>query len=244
MDKLFEKVGFICEYREEVEKFYRPYFLRDNELNEFFVQVFRHDEIDKTPRQMMNQIMRLVSIANDIEKIRPGRDALRLVFLQTCIEALYIISDDNNGKYKKCDKANFFVDMLDETGKQYILDNFKFSYLDPAYDLGERERFLFDDHSSDILTIEDFALLLYKVRGMVLHEGDYWSMQFFARDDDSTWLVSIKTDKKILHFQENERRKPIYYSFETKMKYELFTEHFVKGCINFLKDYMSYKRYI
>ena len=100
MGDIFEKVGYPPEYREKFKTFYRPYFLDDNELNTFFMQVFEYDDIDKTPRRIMNQIKYLVSLANDIEKIRPARDSLRIVFLQTCIESLYKLSEDNAGKYK------------------------------------------------------------------------------------------------------------------------------------------------
>lgn len=244
MKTLFEKVGFVCEYKEEFEKFYRPYFSDENELNNFFVQIFMHDDVDKTPRRIMNQIVHLVSLANDIEKIRPRRDSLRIVFLQSCIESLYKLSEDNGGKYKERDRANFYVDMLDEDGKQYILQHFKFSFLEPAYMMGEKEKILFDKHGRDNLTIGDFALLLYRMRGMVLHEGDYWSMQFFAYDTDSTWLVSVATDEKILHFQEREKKKPILYHFETTMQYEQFVKYFVKGCLRFLEEYMAFKQYI
>lgn len=244
MEKLFEEVGFVYEYREEFVKFYRPYFLDEDELYGFFRKVFKHDNIDKTPRRIMNQIVHLVSLANDIEKIRPARDSLRIVFLQTCIESIYKLSGDNGGKYKEKDRTNFYMDMLDEDGKQYILGNFKFSFLEPAYMLDERGRLLFDKHGRDNLKIEDFALLLYKMRGMVLHEGDYWSMQFFAYDTDSTWLVSIETDKKILNFQEAKKDMPIQYHFETTMQYEEFIHHFVKGCIRFLEEYLMFKNYI
>ena len=100
MEDLFKKVGFGYEYRDRLEKFYRPYFPSAETLRDFSVQVFKCDNIDKTPRRIINQIERFVQIANDIEIIRPGNDSLRIVFLQTCIEAIYKLSEDNGGKYK------------------------------------------------------------------------------------------------------------------------------------------------
>lgn len=244
MEELFEKVGFICEYRDEFTKFYEPYFNSEVELKDFFMQVFKYDEIDKTPRRVMNQIQHLVSLANDIEKIRPARDSLRIVFLQSCIESMYKLSEDNAGKYNKKDKGNFFRDMINDEGKQYILEHFKFSFVEPAYESDDNSQLLFDRKGRYSLSIEDFGWLVYQMRGMVLHEGDYWSMQFFAYDADSTWMVSIETKEDILKFQKNKEKRNLIYHFQTTLNYEKFIYYFVKGCLNFLYEYMMYKKYI
>ena len=62
MEKLFDKVGFIKEYRDEYSEFYKPFFQSEEELKDFFFRVFQNDDIDKTPRRMMNQIQRFVSL--------------------------------------------------------------------------------------------------------------------------------------------------------------------------------------
>ncbi|MBQ9858247.1 MAG: hypothetical protein IJO77_04525, partial [Oscillospiraceae bacterium] len=74
MDKLFKEVNFVFEYREELETFFRPYFEDEQSMYSFFASVFQNDDKDKNPRRIMNQISRFVSLANDIAKIRPGRD--------------------------------------------------------------------------------------------------------------------------------------------------------------------------
>ena len=82
---LFDRVGFKFEYRKEMERFYRPFFSSNEELKQFFVEVFQLENKDLRPRQMINQICRFVTLANDIEQIRPGRDPLRILFLRICI---------------------------------------------------------------------------------------------------------------------------------------------------------------
>lgn len=77
---LFDRVGFKFEYRKEMERFYRPFFSSNEELEQFFVEVFQLENKDLRPRQMINQICRFVTLANDIEQIRPGRDPLRILF--------------------------------------------------------------------------------------------------------------------------------------------------------------------
>ena len=87
-DVLFKSVGFVHKYRDENESFFHPYFRCQEELNDFFYSVFQHDTISKKPRQMMNYIRWYVSLANDIDKIRPGKDPLRILFLRIGLESL------------------------------------------------------------------------------------------------------------------------------------------------------------
>lgn len=239
MDNLFYKVGFIDQYRKEFTEFYAPYFTNEEELNNFFYQVFKNDDTNKIPKRMMNQIQRFVSLANDIDKIRPSKDALQIVFIRTCIESLCKLANPNNKKQEDFDKTSFFSKYLDKDSKQYILDNFIFTGLEPAYKMEEKERFSFDQKEYYDLTIDDFGLILFAIRGMVVHEGDYWSMQFFAKDDEYTWCTQVTTDYKMINDYKPQKGKTVTYHFDTTLQYEKFIECFVKGCITYLQVYIE-----
>lgn len=239
MESLFDKVGFIKEYRAEFTEFYKPYFNSEKELNDFFIQVFKNDALDKTPRRMLNQIQRFVSLTNDIEIIRPDRDALRIVFLRTCIESLCRLGNKNDEEKERKDKKFFFSRYFTEEDKQYILDNFVFKGLEPYYYMDEKSKLLFDNKANYSLTIDDFGMILFKVRGMVVHEGDYWSMQFFSRDNEYTWCVSMETDETLIGDYIPEKGKPVSYCFETTLNYECFINCFVKGCISYVQHYID-----
>lgn len=238
MEASFAKVGFTGEYRKEYTEFYRPYFQNEEKLNDFFYQVFKNDATDKTPRRMMNQIQRFVSLANDIDKIRPSKDALRIVFIRTCIESLCKLANPNNETQERKDKTSFFSKCLDKNSQEYILDNFIFTGLEPAYEIEEKERLLFDQKEYYNLTIDDFGLILFAIRGMAVHEGDYWSMQFFSKNNEYTWVTQVTTDYKMIACYNLQKGKPITYRFETTLEYEKFIECFVKGCICYLQYYI------
>lgn len=87
------------------------------------------------------------------------------------------------------------------------------------------------------ITCTDFLRIIKATRDAVVHDGDYWSMQFFARDSDSTWLTDITTDEQILACQA--KGKKLTYSFHTTMQYDKFEYYFVEACINFLQDYID-----
>ena len=93
--------------------------------------------------------------------------------------------------------------------------------------------------ASHVLTIDDFFEIVKAVRDIVAHEGNYWEMQFFAHDNDSTWIASLETDRQILksYKYQNQRKMTRTYIFNTTMQYERFKYYFVESCINFVLKY-------
>ena len=73
---------------------------------------------------------------------------------------------------------------------------------------------------------------------MVVHEGIYWEMQFFAHDDDSTWIATIKTKEKLLksYTYHSKDKREITYCFETTLQYEKFIYFFIEACVDFIKN--------
>ncbi|HWQ71145.1 MAG TPA: hypothetical protein VN370_02385 [Desulfitobacteriaceae bacterium] len=236
MNVLFDEVGFTHEYRSEYEEFYRPYFNSEEELTAFFVSVFERDSIDKTPRRMMNQIQRFVSLANDIDSIRAGRDPLRVLFLRICLESLYSLSKQNSAKKHRI--KDFFKEYISEAGQQYILNHFTFRGLEPICEIDAKSGMLYNCKSRYSLSIDDFSMIFYIIRGMVVHEGDYWSMQLFGSDDNYTSLVFMSTDKQIVDCHQSTKGTPISYFFETTLSYKKFIYYYVDGCIQFLKTHI------
>lgn len=229
--ELFQSVGFVGEYYSEMRDFYVDYFKSEEDMLEFFVKVFKNDENDKKPRQMMNQIKNLVSIAKDIDKIRPARDPLRIFFIRICLEALCEIS-----KIKEKEFYEKFPSYMSSEGQEYILNNFLLTGFEDEY-----KNFRYE--AIHDLTIDDFFMIIKVVRDIVAHEGTYWEMQFFAHDNNSTWISELITDRKILKSYEYKSQKNMLrtYSFETKMEYDRFVYYFVEACINFLLEYVEQK---
>lgn len=230
-EELFESVGFVKEYYSQMADFYRGNFESEEDMIAFFVKVFKNDKNDKTPRQMMNQVQHLVSIANDMDKIRPGRDPLRIFFIKTCLEALCALSGT-----KKTTFYESFPAYMSAEGKAYILDNFSLTGFDDVY-MGHTYE------ASHNLTIDDFFEIIKAVRNIVAHEGNYWEMQFFAQDDDSTWIASLETDRKILKAYKYQYQDKMIrtYSFETTMQYDQFVLYFVEACIAYIVAYIDGK---
>ena len=92
--------------------------------------------------------------------------------------------------------------------------------------------------ASHELTLNDFFEIIKFTRNMVVHQGIYWEMQFFAHDDDSIWLASIETTEKILksYTYQSKKSRSVTYHFETTMKYERFIYFFIETCVSYIKQ--------
>lgn len=219
----------IDNYRKELLLFYKPHFKNEDDFYEFVDLAFNYEEKYSSVRYMIQQVQRFVSLANDIAVIRPARDPLRIFFLKTCLESLCKISSTNK---------NFFFDKFEkcfsEQGKNYILSNFKYTGITIPDNLPfdeEREKYYCFDNQS--FTLTNFLRIIKATRDMVAHDGDYWSMQIFAHDDDSTWLTSISTKERI--FEDN--KEEMTYNFSTTLQYSRFIFYFVEACINYINTH-------
>lgn len=225
-----DEKSFIKKHHEELKSFYAPYFTAESELDDFTSDAFDYENGSLPKRQMLYQVQRFVSLANDIDKLRPGRDCLRMLFIKICLESLCSLSG-HTGKQKSQFYAKF-IGCFSEQGKQYILSNFTLSGFDDMY-CGH----IYEAHHD--MTLEDFFEIIKVTRDLVVHEGIYWEMQFFAYDDDSTWLASISTKEKLLksYSYQSEDKREITYCFETTLKYEKFIFYFIEACVNFIRGY-------
>ncbi len=230
MEELIQK------WHRDMEEFFTPYFNSYDDMVDFFGKVSEYDEIDRVPRRMMSQIYNFVTLANDIEKIRPARDPLRVFFLKTCLEAFVEILDvDKKDFYKS------FANSISAEGQAYILNHFKLTGFQEWLKTPNTDKELEFDQSHD-LTIEDFFELIKVVRDKVVHDGNYWEMQFFAHDENSTWIATLDTDelflKKSYQYQCTVKKLRTY-SFQTTLNYEKFIAYFVEACIRCVEQYMK-----
>lgn len=213
-------------------EFYSPYFTTVVARDEFINQVFEFDWDERRPRRMIFQVQRFVTLATEIDKIRPARDGLRVLFLKCCLESLTKLAGYKNAK-------EFFLAFehcFSDQGKTYILNNFKLSYFEYPECGVQYEA----DHD---LTLAEFFNVVKATRDMVVHEGNYWEMQFFAYDEEYTWLTCIETDQKLLTSYQGAipQQKKITYHFETTLQYDKFIFYFVEACVRLIESYMESK---
>ena len=209
MNEKFEEVGFVDDYYEETAEFFQNYFRDEKEMKSFFYRVFDNDGVDNTPRRMMNQIVRWVSLSDDLQKIRPGRDPLSVMCVRLCIESICKLNAVES------DKASFFSNNLSPQGLDYIDKMYEVIRIEDS-ETGEE---IMEDNS----TIDSFEDMIFQIRNEAVHNGDYWSSQVFSRSEEYDWVSSYTDDKK--------KKRVIY---ETRIQYDRFIHIFVEAAIRFI----------
>lgn len=213
----------------ELQEFYISYFSDLNKLDNFIYRVFQFDWDDRKPRQMLFQVQRFVTLATEIDKIRPARDGLRMLFLKCCMESLAQLSQMEPKVF-----YDYFATFFSEDGRMHILDNFSLSFI-------EHSKNDVVINESCELVIDDVLAIIKAMRDMVVHDGNYWELQIFAHDDDATWLTHIETKEQLLskNTYANTTKQLVTYHFETTLQYETFKYYFVEACINFINNYID-----
>lgn len=118
---------------------------------------------------ILYQTQRLVTLADEILRIRPGRESLQLLFLLICAENVAKLAD----RFESDGKSRFYV-------KEFFR---RFTDVDDRRILDTG----FTTFSHKLLGWEAAIDALYGVRCDVVHEGNYWDFHF--RDDD-TWMLN------------------------------------------------------
>ncbi|MBQ7338852.1 MAG: hypothetical protein IJW40_10440 [Clostridia bacterium] len=219
------------QYLLELKEFYSPYFPTLEEVDIFINKAIQLDWDDRKPRQMLFQVQRFVSLATEIDKIRPERDGLRMLFLKCCMESLAKLSNKKPTEFYEC-----FATFFSEEGKHYILDNLSLSFI-------EHQKNGLTIHEGGNLNIADILSIIKAMRDMVVHEGNYWELQLFAHDKDSAWLTHIETNEQLLSqaTYRNTSKQIVTYHFETTLQYEKFIYFFVEACKNYIANYIEIK---
>lgn len=134
------------------------------------------DDLMYKKKLMLHQTYRLVSLANDILIIRPGKESLQLLFLLICAEHIaklyYNYSEDGKSKYYT---KIFFSHIIGDADKQKLERSFCTDRLEP-------------------MSAEDIANALYNVRCGVVHEGNYWDFHFH---DGKTQMLNINQNMMV-----------------------------------------------
>ena len=131
---------------------------------------------------IMHQGQRLISLADDIPRIRPGRESLQLLFLIICAENIAKLADDFDGEGQSHRYVGrFFEQFL----TPYEQDRIGLSFLDA------------DDHLQRPLGFSKVVDFLYEIRCSVVHEGVYWDLAF--NDGSMPMLNVFGTQKVIVH---------------------------------------------
>ncbi len=143
--------------------FYRPYFANDRDVRDFVTACEALAPPKNRAKVMMHQAQRLISLSDDIPKIRQHDESLRLLFLLMCAENIAKL----HGRFEG-----------DGQSRRYVRQFFE-AFLAPA----DRDilGIAFADYSQHLMPMLSPGAaidMLYDVRCDVVHEGNYSDFVF------------------------------------------------------------------
>lgn len=150
----------------DLEDFFSEFLPSREETARFVESAVRSS--DSAPRKMVNTVKRMVSLADDTEGIRPGRDSVKIVFLVTALESLYHLAGSQKSKADMV--RHFFQSGMPQPKRELILakvTRVKDSSGPPAEGIP--------------ISMEEFADIILEVRNTFAHEGIYWGFSFGRR---------------------------------------------------------------
>lgn len=155
--------------------FFAPSFSSRKEAEEF-VAHYEGMDLDNPlhpAKIMMHQTQRLITISDDLPKIRPGKESLQLLFLLVCAEHIAKLHDHYDGEGKSRAYVRYFFGNLLSTEQQDVL------------------RTGITNWNRQPSTVKEAIDALYNVRCDVVHEGKYWGFHF---NDGSTSMLNGEPD--------------------------------------------------
>ena len=171
------------------------------------------------PKRMLNAVQRFVSVARDIDIIRPGDDPFKIIYLITCIEALQSMRcrtiNNVELRTKRQMRNDFFQSFTSPDDIDYIINHF------------ERCR----DNDTDLWVRNESSLQIFidalgDIRNAAVHDGDCWEVLFPA--NNQCLIISIPDGIT------NTRRS----FYENAITYEMLEKIFVRTCIRFIQQYI------
>ncbi|PYI49991.1 hypothetical protein [Paenibacillus flagellatus] len=196
---------------------FRNYFDSEDELNNFICRNLAHSK-DNIQRRTINNVQRLVTLADELTTVKPGKWDLAIFFYLSCIESIYGL---NGSQLKKQEMVIDFFEKYVSTADQDLIRN-------GIMIAGERIPL---DYK---ITMERFSLLLVSVRNLVTHEGIYWNLQFIHEEaEERTPIMQsflAKPDKN---------SPPCKVLFTTTIKFSELRDAFIRGYIHFINEHES-----
>lgn len=170
------------------------------------------------PRRMINSVQRLISLADDIEQVRPGKKDLSIFFIVTSIESVYTLSGSPLKNNKQGLLIDFFSNYLVQEEQEYLFSRIKI--------LSDGERHVYINP----ISAENFALMLTGIRNQVAHEGNYWSFSFKKRENNTDIICLFNSKLK-----KDEGLREITY--QVGITYERLKDFCIKGLIRYIENY-------
>lgn len=230
----------------ELLNFYTPFASDTEEIAALIKRALRLIN-NNIPRRMLNSVHRLITLADAMEQVRPGKDSLKIFHFVVCIETLFHLRDGDVANKTQA-VIDFFENYMDANDKLNILGNFRRSLGDERYRLTRLHYESETEHSqrtqnphwlSTEISIETFARIINEIRNCFAHEGDYWNFNFAKSDMSMMNALTIAETRSESSLKRRGITQGLRRVYEVDLTYELFKGACIRTFLEFTRTYMK-----
>jgi len=228
--------------------FYAPFVSDMDELATFISSALRLRS-NPFPRRMLNSAHRLITLADAMDEVRPGKDSLKIFYYVVCIESLYFLRD-GDVENKTLTIVEFFNTYIEENDRQIILDNFHRNLADEKYNVHKRPDETYDEYLERLNTSVDrtfntrvsmdiFSRVINEIRNCFAHEGDYWNFHFASGSHSVMNSLTVAENQAESGLKRKRITDGLKRIYSVDLTYEQFKAACVRGFLQFIKSYMK-----
>lgn len=232
----------IARRKEELLDFYKYYFEKTEDAEEFIMNVYDKTTLTNNLHlRMMNNIKRFSTMMDDVQ----NKEEVKLFFLITCIESLYGLASITNLVNKRMILKDFMENYLTKDDQIILTNGMKHSISDDKYINDVR-----------VLDLNEITDLLNELRNKLVHEGVYGYFTFGDGEYPTINIINIYEGEEInqarLEIKEFKKQNGIDINLEEYKKLDKYRRTYeititfnelknilIMGMINFLKQHLS-----
>ena len=208
-----------------IHRLLQPFFTENKEKDEFIRKCLAHLKT----RRMLLHVQNYVEIADGMEKVKPGRPALNLIFLMALAESVARQRTEAKNNDALAVAKDFFR-YIPQKDRQVLMQRIRSALL---------------KSKTSTFRFSSLVRILYDARSKALHEGDYWSFSLLRKEDKEKYEQEQYTHYGILtsgRLGKKGRKRRV--SLETALTYEELRDIFIKTAIaNIASILVSQKRH-
>jgi hypothetical protein len=229
-------------------EFYAPFVSDKDELATFISAVLRLRS-NNVPRRMLNSVHRLVTLADAMDEVRPGKDSLKIFYYVVCIESLYHLRD-GDVENKTLAIIDFFTTYIEEDDRQLILDNFHRNLADEKFNVHKRPEETYEEYQERLSTTVDrtfntrvsmdvLARVVNEIRNCFAHEGDYWNFHFANSDHSMMNSLTVAENQGEASLKRKRITAELRRVYSVDLTYKQFKVACIRGYLHFVRAYVS-----
>jgi len=215
IDELFKREILVDK---KLHNLLQPFFTTEKERGEFIKKCLTQIRT----RRMLLRLQWFSEVADDLEKIKANRPALKLIFVMAMAEGL--TKQEFGKKIHSKDAIKIFFGYTSQADKNILVRGFKRALTSAA---------------TPQLRFSSIIKILYEVRNKAVHGEDFWSFFFLTKKEKEEFIKDGYTDYGLMTAGYLGRKNKKRVSLDLTLTYEEFRDVIIRTAIANIRSFFK-----